>query len=214
MSPRRIALAGAALVLVAAVVAALVVGDPFGGSSQTERRHRQHDLDIAGDGHAPVTVLTDAGECDARLCGCGRASAYLRGRAPSVVQQAQQAVRASEGMLRTAIASLSADRATLAGVRATLSAAREKESVDCVGDNAAQGAPGASSPSGEAASAGSPSGASSSVCASDVATVTSDGQGSSGDAMKVSSDRAVGVLGAGGDRERRGDGLGGALLRC
>ena len=107
-----------------------------------------------------------------------RTSAYLRARAPSAVQQAQQAVRASEGMLHTAIASLSADRATLTGVRATVSAAREKESVDCAGDNAAQGAPGASSPSGEAASAGSPSDAELECVRERRAAVAGDGQGS------------------------------------
>jgi peptidoglycan hydrolase-like protein with peptidoglycan-binding domain len=189
-SPRRIAFAGAALVLVAAVVAALVVSDPFGGSAKPSG---------VADNATPTSLatvtrrsLSSQTQVNATLGYAGGSSVRIpSGTAPSTVHQAQQSVSASEGMLHTAIASLSADRATLAGVRATLSAAREKESVDCAGDNAAEGAPGASSPSGEAASAGSPSGDSSGACASDVAMVASDGQGSSGDAMKVGSDRAA-----------------------
>jgi peptidoglycan hydrolase-like protein with peptidoglycan-binding domain len=189
-SPRRIALAGAALVLVAAVVAALVVSDPFDGTAKPGG---------VADNTTPTSLatvtrrsLSSQTQVNATLGYAGGSSIRIpAGTAPSAVQQAQQSVSTSAGMLHTAIASLSADRATLAGVRAMLLAAREQESVDCAGDNAAQGAPGASSPSGEAASAGSPSGDSSSACASDVATVASDGQGSSGAAMKLSSDRAA-----------------------
>ena len=176
--------------LVAAVAAALVVSDPFGGPAKPSGVTDN----TTSTSLATVTrrSLSSQTQVNATLGYAGGSSIRIPvGTAPSAVQQAQQSVRASEDMLRTAIASLSADRATLAGVRATLSAAREKESVDCAGDNVAQGAPGASSPSGEAASAGSPSGASSSVCTSDVATVASDGQGSSGDAMKISSDRTA-----------------------
>jgi peptidoglycan hydrolase-like protein with peptidoglycan-binding domain len=174
-SPRRIALAGLGLVLVAVVVVVLVVSDPFAGSSKPGG---------VADNATPTSLVTvrrqtisSQTQVNATLGYAGGSSIRIpAGMAPSAVQQAQQSVSAAEGMLRMAKASLSADGATLANLQATVSAAREKESVDCAGDNAAESAPGASS---------------SNVCASDVAMLASDGQGSSGAAMKLSGDRAA-----------------------
>ena len=77
------------------------------------------------------------------------------GTPPSAVQQAEQSVATGEGMLQRARASLAADSETLAELRATVTAAREKEAVDCAGDNAAESASAGASPSGEATPAGS-----------------------------------------------------------
>jgi hypothetical protein len=109
---------------------------------------------------------------------------------PSAVQQAEQALSNSEHMLKRVRASLSADSTTLADTRATVSAARAKETLDCAGDNAAEGAAG-SSPSGEAATTGSPpASGSSSTCASDVQALVGDTQSSSSAAMKLQGGRA------------------------
>jgi hypothetical protein len=110
------------------------------------------------------------------------------GTPPSAMQQAEQAVANSERMLESAKVSLSADSTTLANAKATVSAARGKEAIDCSGENAAAAA--GPSPSGEAASSGSPSNGGSSTCSSDVHTLASDEQGSSGAAMKLQSDQA------------------------
>jgi hypothetical protein len=196
-SPRRIALAGFGLVLVAVVAVVLVASDPLGDSTKPSGVADN----ATSTSLATVTrqTLSSQTQVNATLGYAGASSIRVpAGTAPSAVQQAQQSVSASEGTLRAAKASLTADSETLAGVQATLSAAREQESVDCAGDNAAQSAPSSSSPSSEAASAGSspPSGGNSSPCASDVQALASDAQGSSsaqglsGDAMKVSSDRA------------------------
>jgi peptidoglycan hydrolase-like protein with peptidoglycan-binding domain len=166
--PRRIALAGLGLVLLLVVVVVLVVSDPFGGSGKPSGIADN----ATATSLATVTrrALSSQTQVNATLGYAGASSVRVpAGTAPSAVQQAQQSVRASEGMLHRATASLSADRATLANVRATVSAARERESVDCAGDGAAEG---------------------SSVCASDVQALASDQQGSSGDAMKLSGDRA------------------------
>jgi peptidoglycan hydrolase-like protein with peptidoglycan-binding domain len=171
--PRGVALAGIGLVLVAVVV--IAVSNPFAGSGKPGG---------AADNATPTSLATVTRQAISSQTQVGATLGYAggssiripSGSAPSAVQQAQQAVGTAEGMLRTAKAALSADGATLANLQATVSAAREKESVDCAGDNAAEGAPGGSSPS---------------VCASDVATLASDGQGSSGAAMKLGSDRAA-----------------------
>ncbi len=188
--PRRIALAALGLVLVAVAVAVLVVSDPFDGSGKSSgvsENTSQTSL---------VTVtrrsLSSQTQVNATLGYAGAASIRIpTGTPPSAVQQAEQAVTNSERMLQGATTSLAVDSTTLANAQATVSAAREKQAVDCAGDNAAENAPGVSSPSGEAASTGSPSSSgNASVCASDVQTLASDEQSSSGAAMKLQSDRA------------------------
>jgi peptidoglycan hydrolase-like protein with peptidoglycan-binding domain len=188
---RRIALAGPGLALVAVVVVVvLIVSDPFSGSTKPSG---------VADNATPTSLatvtrrsLSSQTQVNATLGYAGASSIRIpAGTPPSALQQAEQSVRASEGMLRMARASLTADSATLTNARSTLSAAREQEAVDCAGDSAAESAPGSSSPSGEAASAGSPSSSgSSSVCASDVQALAGDEQSSSGDQQKLSSDRA------------------------
>ena len=191
-SPSRpIVLAGMALVLVAIVVLVLVVSDPFAGSEQAERRRRQRGGDIAGDGDAAAAVLADAGD---GTLGYADASSIRvpAGTPPSAVAQAE-AVRhrersdAADGEVHR----WRRTRQTLAGQQATLSAAREKESVDCAGEGAAETASTGSSPGGEDASDGaSPGGTSAGLCTGDVEMVSSDRQGVGRAAVKVAADRA------------------------
>jgi peptidoglycan hydrolase-like protein with peptidoglycan-binding domain len=178
--PRRIALAGLGLVLVAVV---LVVSDPFGptpkASGVSDNATRTSLATVTG------RSLSSQTQVNATL---GYAEAgHIRvpiGTPPSAVAQAAQAVSHSQGMLQGARGSLASDSATLANARASASASRMKETVDCAGDNAAGEAP-ASSPSGSPSS-----NAAASVCASDVQALASEEQSSSAATMKVQSDRA------------------------
>ena len=104
------------------------------------------------------------------------------GTAPSNLQQAQQTVATDQGMLQGAQATLASDTATLAQLRAALTAARAKEVVDCRGSNAAA----SSSASGGSAGGGSGS----TPCASDEQTVSTDEQGETQAAAKVTADQS------------------------
>jgi hypothetical protein len=186
---RWIALAGIALALVAVVVV-VIVGDPFDGSRPPGG---------VSDNAAPTSLatvtrraLSSQTQVNATLGYAGASSVRVpTGTPPSAVQQAEQAIATSQGMLQTARASLAADSETLAELQATVTAAREKEAVDCAGDNAAESASAGASASGEGTPSGGASGdGGSGLCASDVQSVASDAQGSSGDAMKLDGDRA------------------------
>jgi hypothetical protein len=118
------------------------------------------------------------------------------GTPPLAVAQAEESVTSSEGMLRTARASLTADDQALAGQRATLTAAREKESVDCAGEGAAESAAAGSPPSaggegaGNGSSPGAGTGTSSGLCTGDAQVVSSDTQGVGAAQTKLDGDRA------------------------
>lgn len=179
--PRRTALAGLGLVLVAVV---LVVSDPFGRTPKASG---------VSDNATPTSLatvtrrsLSSQTQVNATL---GYAEAgHIRvpiGTPPSGVAQAAQAVSHSQGILQDARESLASDSVTLANAEATASASRLKEAVDCAGDNAAEEAPGVSSPSGSPSS-----NAAASVCASDVQALATEEQSSSAVTMKVQSDRA------------------------
>jgi hypothetical protein len=178
------ALAGAGLVLVAAVVV-LIVTDPFAGSSGSGGGVGDN-----GTATSLVTVTREDLASQTQVSGtlgfAGSSSVRVpSGTAPSVVSQAQQSVTSAQAMLSTARASLAADGEALANQQATLAAARAKETVDCAGEGAAEAAAAGGSPS-----SGSPAGGGGSgVCASDVQSVASAEQGSSGAAMKVEGDR-------------------------
>jgi peptidoglycan hydrolase-like protein with peptidoglycan-binding domain len=185
------ALTGLGLALAAVVAVVLIVGDPFDEAKQPSG---------VADNAIPTSLatvmrraLSSQTQVNATLGYAGGSSIRLPlGTAPSAVQQAEQSVRASEGMLLQARDSLATDSATLSNLRARVVATREKESVDCAGDGAAEGAPGSSSPSGEAASVGSSSGAGGSgACTDDVQTLAGDEQSSSSAGLKLSSDRAA-----------------------
>jgi len=188
MSPRRIVLAGMGLVLVA-VIAVVLVSDPFAGATKPSGVADNS----AGTSLATVTrrALSSQTPVSGTLGYASASSIRIpSGTPPSAVQQAEQSVATSESMLQSARASLSADAATLAGLQATLSAARDKESVDCAGEGAAESASTGSSSGGEADAGGSsPGGASTGLCTGDVATVASDRQGASTDATKLAADR-------------------------
>ena len=188
MSSRGTALAGLGLVLVAVVVV-VIVSDHYGGSGKPG----------VSDNATPITLarvtrraLSSQTQVNATLGYAGASSIRVpAGTPPSAVQQAEQSVTTNEGTLQAARASLAADSETLAELRATAAAAREKESVDCAGDGAAESVSAAASPSGEGTPAGSPAGSGASgLCASDAQTVSSDVEGSSGDVTKVDGDRA------------------------
>jgi hypothetical protein len=188
-NPRRIVFAGMGLVLVAVVVLVLVVSDPFAGSNKPS--------DVADNTAATslTTVtqrpLSSQTPVTGTLGYAGASSVRMpSGTPPSAVAQAEQSVTAAETMLQTASASLAADTATLSGLQATLSAAREKESVDCVGEGAAESASTGAAPGGEDASDGaSPGGASAGLCTGDMETVSSDRQGASAAALKLDADK-------------------------
>jgi uncharacterized protein YijF (DUF1287 family) len=187
--PRRTALAGLGLVLVAVAVL-LIVSDPFSGSGKPSgATDNASKTSLATVTKQSLSAQTQVG---ATLGYTGAGNIRVpAGTPPSALQQAEQAVSSSERMLQSARESLAADSTALANAQATKSAAQDREAVDCAGDNAAEAAPGSSPPNGEAASSNSPSsGGSSSVCASDAQTLTSDRQSSSSAAMKVQGDRA------------------------
>jgi peptidoglycan hydrolase-like protein with peptidoglycan-binding domain len=184
-SPRRIVLAGMGLVLVV-VIAVVIVSDPFAGAKKPSGVADN----AAGTSLATVTrrPLSSQTPVSGTLGYASASSIRIpSGTPPSAVQQAEQSVAASEAMLQSARASLSGEAATLAGLQATLSAAREKESVDCAGDGAAESAFTGSSSADEGGS--SPGGASSGLCTGDVETVSSYQQGASTDETKVAVDR-------------------------
>ncbi|MGD1056872.1 MAG: peptidoglycan-binding domain-containing protein [Solirubrobacteraceae bacterium] len=187
--PRRTALAGLGLVIVAIAVV-LIVSDPFSGPGKpTGASDSASRTSLATVTQQSLSAQTQVG---ATLGYAGAGNIRVpTGTPPSALQQAEQSVSSSERMLQSTRESLSADRTTLANAQATASAARDREAVDCAGDNAAEAAPGSSSPNGEAAANNPPSsGGSSSVCASDIQALASDRQSSSAAAAKVQSDRA------------------------
>jgi hypothetical protein len=184
--PRRIALAGLGLVLVAVAVV-IVVSDPFSGGPKPSGA--SEDASQTSLTTVKRETLSSQTQVNATLGYAGAANIRVpSGTPPSATQQAEQVVANSERMLESAKVALSADSAMLANAQATVSAARGKEAVDCSGENAAEAA--GSSPSGEAASSDSPSNSGSSTCSSDVQTLASDEQSSSGAATKLQSDRA------------------------
>ncbi len=172
-----------------AIVAVVLVSDPFAGTKGPSGiADNATATSLATVTRRPLSSQTPVGGT------LGYASASTiripSGTPPSAVQQAEQSVATSESMLQSARASLWADAATLAGLQATLSAAREKESVDCAGEGAAESASADSSSGGEADAGGSsPGGASTGLCTGDVATVAGDRQGASTDATKLAADR-------------------------
>jgi hypothetical protein len=193
--PRRLALAAIALVLAAGGLVVVLVAEPFAGPNKPGG---------VSDNQTPTSLatvtlreLSSQTQVSATLGYGGSSSIRVpAGTPPSAVAQAEQSVSAGGGMLQTARASFAADSATLAGLQATVTAAREKESVDCAGDGAAESASAGSSPGGEGTSGdtglGDPSsgGTGSGVCAGDVQAVASDAQGASAAAAKLDGDRA------------------------
>jgi hypothetical protein len=192
--PRRIVLAGLALVLAAIVVVVLVVSDPFAGSTRPGSvADNATATSLATVTRRPLSSQTPV---NGTLGYAGASSIRVpAGTPPSVAAQAERSVTASEEMLRRTRASLAADGETLAGQRATLSAEREKESVDCAGDGAAETAAASSSPSaagegtGDSSSPGAAAG-SSGLCTGDAQVVSSDTQGLGGAETKLDGDRA------------------------
>jgi peptidoglycan hydrolase-like protein with peptidoglycan-binding domain len=188
---RRRVLTGAGLALVAAVVALIVI-DPFGGSTKpgggvTDNASATSLYTVARQSLSSQTQVSGT------LGYAGSSSIRVpSGTAPSAVSQAEQSVTNAEGMLQTARASLAADSEALAGRHAVVSAARAKESVDCAGAGAAESAAADdSSPSSESTPGdSSPSGSSAGPCAGDVQVVSSAQQSVTSAAAKVTSDRS------------------------
>jgi hypothetical protein len=194
--PRRMVLAGMGLVLVAIVALVLVVTDPFASPSKPGGVADN----AAATSLATVTQRSLSSQTPVSgTLGYADASSIRvpSGTPPSAVAQAEESVTASEGMLKTARASLAADDETLSGQRATLSAARAKESVDCAGEGAAESAAAGSPPSasgegagnGSSPGAGAGTGTGSGLCAGDAQVVSSDTQGLGGAETKIDGDR-------------------------
>src|ERR1700722_6151441 len=185
------ALLSLGLALIAAIAVVLLVDNPFEGSRKPSG---------AADNTTPTSLatvtrrtLSSQTQVSATLGYAGARSIRLpTGTPPSAVQRAEQSVRSSEHMLQVARETLSGDRVTLANMQATVAAKREKESVDCAGEGAAESPSSSHSPTAEAAaSTGSPSeGSGSGVCASDVQALASEEQSSSGAAARLSGDRS------------------------
>jgi hypothetical protein len=178
-----------ALVLVAVVVVVLA-SDPFAGANKPSGAADN----ATATSLATVTrrALSSQTPVNGTLGYASSSSIRVpSGTPPSAVQQAEQSVTTSKTMLQTARASLSADAATFAGLSATLSAARQKESVDCAGEGAAETASTDSPSSSEGGSDGSPpEDVSSGLCTGDAQTVSSAEQSTSGAAAKLAGDRA------------------------
>ncbi len=186
--------AGIGLTL-AIVVVVVVTVNPFGGPGKPSG---------VSDNATPTSLatvtrreLSSQTQVSATLGFAGASSIRVpSGTPPSAVQQAEQSVANSEGMLQAARASLAADSNALAGTQATVTAAREKEAVDCAGDSAAESAGAGGSPGGDSAGGEDTPGeataddASSGSCASDAQLVAGDAQGSGADATKLDGDRA------------------------
>jgi multidrug resistance efflux pump len=101
------------------------------------------------------------------------------GTAPSDLSQAKQAMTTAQAQLATSQTALTVDTATLAQAKASLSADRQKLTVDCAGDNAAEAA------SSSSAGGGSGSG----PCATDSQAMSSDEQSVTEETAKVATDQ-------------------------
>jgi peptidoglycan hydrolase-like protein with peptidoglycan-binding domain len=174
--------AAGALLFGAALAVALITVDPFTAGGGTAGG--------VADNGSPVSLTTvdrQALSSQTQVTGTlgytGSSSILApAGTSPAAVLRAAQAVTGGEQTLQADTSMLSSDGRTLALARASLAAARQKQSVDCAGDGAAQNASG-----GSAADASSSSG----PCASDEQVVSTDEQGRSSDAAKVAGDRAA-----------------------
>jgi peptidoglycan hydrolase-like protein with peptidoglycan-binding domain len=156
-----------ALVLVLAVVV-VVVTDPFGGLGKSS-----HSVATNASATSLATVtqrpLSSQTQVNGTLGYANSSNVRLpAGTAPAAVQQAQQSVANAEATLQKATASLSADGQGLEEAQASASAAREKESVDCRGDGAAETGP----------------------CASDKQAVSTAQQSVTSAAAKITTDRS------------------------
>jgi fructose-specific component phosphotransferase system IIB-like protein len=165
---RRLAPAAIALVLGAGVLVVLLVANPLASPSKPGG---------VSDNAAPTSLatvthreLSSQTQVSATLGYGGSSSIRVPGGTPpSAVAQAEQSLTAAAGMLQTARVAFAADGDMLGEAQAIATAAREKESVDCAGDSAAEGA---------------------GLCASDAQVVASDVQGSSTAETKLAGDRA------------------------
>jgi peptidoglycan hydrolase-like protein with peptidoglycan-binding domain len=175
-----------ALVVFAAGLAAAAGFALFGGGTPSS---------AAGlDNGSPTTLvhvtrrdLLSQTEVSATLGYAGLATVVQpTGTAPSALQQAQQAVATSTGLLVAARAGLTADSATLAGATSLLAADRQKLSVDCAGDHSGQSPAAAASQGANGTDAGS---GGAGACASDAQSVSGDQQALAQAAAKVATDR-------------------------
>ena len=176
---RRRVLAGVGLVLTVAVVV-LIATDPFAGQAESGAGVADN---TTATSLASVTrqSLSSQTQVSGTLGYAGSSSIRVpSGTAPSAVQQADQQLSSAQGMLSAARASLAGDVQALFGQQATLAAARDKETVDCTGQGAAE----------SASSGPSSGGGGSGPCAGDVQAVSSAEQGSTAATMKVKGDRS------------------------
>jgi peptidoglycan hydrolase-like protein with peptidoglycan-binding domain len=180
---RRRVLIGGTVVVVAVVAVVVALADPFGGSAASGSS--------GVDNGFPTTTakvrrqsLSEQTQVSATLGYADPSTIVLPGgTAPTNVQQAQQSVDTAQAQLATARSALVGDESALAQARSALASLRAKETVDCAGTNAAQGA--STSPAGNGGS-----GSGSAPCASDAQALTTDEQALAQAATKVAGDEA------------------------
>jgi peptidoglycan hydrolase-like protein with peptidoglycan-binding domain len=169
---RRVIVVGGVLAVATAAVLAIV--NPFGGSPGSGG--------AAFDNGAPTGVaaverrsLSSQTQVSATLGYADPATIVQPGgTSPSALTQAQQTAASAATALAGATAALAADEQALAQARASLVAARQKQAIDCRGDNAAA----VNSSTGGAA-----------PCVTDIQTVASDVQNVTAGVAKVDGDR-------------------------
>jgi hypothetical protein len=171
---RLLAIIALAVVVVAVV---LVVTDPFGGGSSGGVRDNAYPSSLATVQRRSLSSLTLVG---ATLGYTGSVTVDLSaGSTPATLTQARQMVTTDQSTLASARSTLSGDSAALSQGHATLVADEQQESIECAGDNSAQGA----------AAGGGGSGGSSSACASDAQQVASGQQSMGTAAARVAADK-------------------------
>jgi hypothetical protein len=177
---RRRIVAGAGVAVVIVVAAGLVVADPFGGGGpRTDGTDNETATSLASVARRSLSSQTQV----SATLGYADPSTIAEpaGTAASALAQARQTITTSRSTLSGAQATLATDARTLDQTRATLAADRQKQAVDCQGDNAAE------SPASGSSNAGGSSGAG--PCATDAQAVATDGQSVSQAAAKVATDR-------------------------
>lgn len=191
---RRRLLVGVALVVLAVAAVALIMVNPFAGST------RASDATGLDNGAATTTttiVRRDLSEQTQVSATLGYADASVisvpAGTPPTSVQQAQQQATSAQAGVRSAAATLAADMQASTQATATRSADRRKLALDCAGDNAAQsasngtgsgGVGGGMNGSGSTGNAATP-------CASDAQVAATDSQDVVQAQTKVAADRSA-----------------------
>jgi peptidoglycan hydrolase-like protein with peptidoglycan-binding domain len=170
---RRGRWAALSVIVVIVIVVLLIVLEPFHEAPKASAG--------VADNSTPTSLVTvkrqslsSQTQVDGTLGYAGSSKILVpSGNAPSAVQQSEQQLQSDEAQIASAQRSLASDSAALQRAQSQLAAARDKETVDCAGEGAAEAGSSAAGGGG---------------CASDRQTVTSGEQGVSGAEAKVTAD--------------------------